>query len=92
MSWMLRTPYLLDAIAGRATLYARADDVEAAWKFVGSYIECFWENSPQVNTYGYSAGPWGPRYSDDLWIKMAWLEESDTCYNEIGSGTLLTIP
>ncbi|MBU2997404.1 glucose-6-phosphate dehydrogenase [Cellulophaga baltica] len=56
---------LLDAMQGDATLYARADEVEAAWSFVDPILN-YWERDENVNTYGYPAGTWGPRNSDDL--------------------------
>ncbi|MDX1328370.1 MAG: glucose-6-phosphate dehydrogenase [Arenibacter sp.] len=56
---------LLDAMQGDATLYARADEVEAAWDFVDPILD-YWENGSDVNIYGYSAGTWGPKNSDDL--------------------------
>lgn len=55
---------LLDAMQGDATLYARADEVEAAWKFVDPILE-YWSNE-DVPTYGYAAGTWGPRNSDEM--------------------------
>ncbi len=55
---------LLDAMQGDTTLYARADEVEAAWKFVDPILK-FWENE-DVPTYGYAAGTWGPRNSDEM--------------------------
>ena len=56
---------LLDAMQGDATLYARADEVEAAWEFVDPILD-YWENNKGVRTYGYSAGVWGPKNADDL--------------------------
>ena len=56
---------LLDAMQGDATLYARADEVEAAWEFVDPILN-YWENGKEVVTYGYSAGVWGPLNSGDL--------------------------
>lgn len=56
---------LLDAMQGDATLYARADEVEAAWEFVDPILQ-YWENGKNVRTYGYSAGVWGPKNADDL--------------------------
>ncbi len=55
---------LLDAMQGDATLYARADEVEAAWAFVDPILE-YWKNS-DAKIYGYSAGVWGPKNADDL--------------------------
>lgn len=56
---------LLDAMQGDATLYARADEVEAAWEFVDPILE-YWKNDRNVKTYGYSAGVWGPKNADEL--------------------------
>ena len=56
---------LLDAMQGDATLYARADEVEAAWEFVDPILD-YWKNGEDVRVYGYSAGVWGPMNSDDL--------------------------
>ena len=55
---------LLDAMQGDATLYARADEVEAAWEFVDPILN-YWKNS-DAKVYGYSAGVWGPENADDL--------------------------
>jgi len=55
---------LLDAMQGDATLYARADEVEAAWTFVDPILE-YWKNSDE-KVYGYSAGAWGPENADEL--------------------------
>ena len=58
---------LLDAIAGDATLFARKDEVEEAWKFV-DYIEEAWhaQSDHSIVMADYPAGSWGPVESDDL--------------------------
>ena len=56
--------FLLDAMQGEATLYARADEVEAAWEFVNPILD-YWKNS-DAKVYGYSAGVWGPENADEL--------------------------
>lgn len=56
---------LLDAMQGDATLYARADEVEAAWEFVDPILD-FWRNGHDARMYGYAAGVWGPENADDL--------------------------
>ncbi|WP_343486002.1 glucose-6-phosphate dehydrogenase [Allomuricauda sp. d1] len=56
---------LLDAMQGDATLYARADEVEAAWEFVDPILD-YWKNAKDVPLYGYAAGVWGPENADDL--------------------------
>ncbi|TAE74229.1 MAG: glucose-6-phosphate dehydrogenase, partial [Verrucomicrobia bacterium] len=57
---------LLDAMAGDATLFARRDEVEEAWRFI-DHIERAWhqsENPPPMA--GYVAGTWGPKEADEL--------------------------
>jgi glucose-6-phosphate 1-dehydrogenase len=56
---------LYDAMLGDSTLYARADAVEAAWKFVAP-IQEVWKNDPAQKIHGYPAGTWGPENVDDL--------------------------
>ena len=56
---------LLDAMQGDATLYARADEVEAAWEFVDPILK-YWQQGEDVVTYGYSAGVWGPKNANEL--------------------------
>jgi len=56
---------LYDVMVGDSTLYARADAVEAAWKFVNPILEV-WKNDPDQKIYGYPAGTWGPENADDL--------------------------
>ncbi len=56
---------LLDAMQGDATLYARADEVEAAWEFVDPILD-YWKNGKDVRMYGYAAGVWGPENADEL--------------------------
>lgn len=57
---------LLDALSGDATLFARRDEVESAWKFIDG-IEEAWHQSPNPpELYTYAAGSWGPREADTL--------------------------
>ncbi len=57
---------LLDAIAGDATLFARRDEVEEAWRFIDS-IESAWHQSPTpLPMAEFIAGTWGPKEADDL--------------------------
>lgn len=56
---------IYDAMAGDSTLYARADAVEAAWKFVAPVQEA-WNNDPSLKIFGYPAGTWGPETADNL--------------------------
>ena len=57
---------LLDAMAGDATLFARRDEVEEAWRFVDE-IEHAWHKSDSPPAMAeYPAGSWGPNEADDL--------------------------
>ena len=57
---------LLDAIAGDATLFARRDEVEEAWKFI-DHIEHAWHQSPTPPPMAeFVAGSWGPQEADQL--------------------------
>jgi glucose-6-phosphate 1-dehydrogenase len=55
---------LTDCMLGDPTLFARADEVEAAWTVIDP-IEASWANAvPELRLY--AAGSWGPRAADDL--------------------------
>ena len=57
---------LLDAMAGDATLFARRDEVEEAWRFI-DHIENAWHKSGSPPPMAeFVAGSWGPREADDL--------------------------
>ncbi|MGB1131338.1 MAG: glucose-6-phosphate dehydrogenase, partial [Haloferula sp.] len=57
---------LLDAMAGDATLFARRDEVEEAWKFI-DHIEHAWHESGEAPAMAeFVAGSWGPKEADDL--------------------------
>ncbi len=56
---------LLDCMLGDSTLYARADAVEASWKFVNPVLDA-WAYDPGIALHGYPAGTWGPQFADDL--------------------------
>ena len=75
---------LLDAMQGDSTLYARADEVEAAWNFVDPILKC-WKESDAVTTFGYAAGTWGPKNSDELIAeKFGWRNPGDLLTDESG--------
>lgn len=57
---------LLDAMSGDATLFARCDEVENAWRFIDA-IEAAWHDSPNPPPLCfYPAGSWGPSEADAL--------------------------
>ncbi len=56
---------LLDCLNGDGTLYARADGVEACWKFIDPILNA-WRENPDIPLYGYPAGTWGPQEANRL--------------------------
>ena len=54
-----------DCIRGDATLFDRADSVEAAWTLVDPILEA-WKNASPPPFPNYPAGSDGPRAVDDL--------------------------
>jgi glucose-6-phosphate 1-dehydrogenase len=56
---------LLDCMLGDATLYARADAVEACWTFVDPILNT-WQKDNSAKLYGYPAGTWGPKEASNL--------------------------
>ncbi len=56
---------LYDCMLGDATLFQRADMVEAGWGVV-STIQDVWKALPSRKFPNYQAGAWGPREADEL--------------------------
>jgi glucose-6-phosphate 1-dehydrogenase len=56
---------LLDALRGDNTLFARGDEVEAAWSVVDDVI-AGWRDMPPLEFPNYEAGSWGPQQADEL--------------------------
>ena len=54
-----------DIILGDATLFMRADQVEAAWRLLQPILEV-WEENPAPDFPNYSAGTWGPEAAEAL--------------------------
>ena len=61
---------LLDAMLGDASLFTRADEVEAAWAIVSPLHEIWreWDHDkdPDSEVCLYEAGTWGPENADQL--------------------------
>ena len=62
---------LLDAMLGDASLFTRADEVEAAWGIVTPIIEHVARSGtrtarPDSDICFYEAGSWGPEAADEL--------------------------
>jgi glucose-6-phosphate 1-dehydrogenase len=67
---------LLDVMEGDATLFMRADQVEAAWKAIEPILHV-WQTRPPVDFPNYAPGSWGPEDAEALiardghnWITM----------------------
>jgi glucose-6-phosphate 1-dehydrogenase len=56
---------ILDALLGDASLFTRADEVEAAWSVVTPIIDA-WADMPQPDFPNYASGSWGPAAADEL--------------------------
>jgi glucose-6-phosphate 1-dehydrogenase len=50
---------LMDAMHGDSTLFARRDEVEAAWERVTPLLDA-WRDNPPLDHPNYEAGTWGP--------------------------------
>jgi glucose-6-phosphate 1-dehydrogenase len=56
---------ILDALLGDASLFTRADEVEAAWSVVTPIINS-WADMPAPHFPDYAAGTWGPEAATEL--------------------------
>ena len=56
---------IYDSMKGDSTLFARTDEVMAAWKFLMPVLNA-WKNDESIPLYGYPAGTWGPERADEL--------------------------
>ncbi len=59
---------LLDVMLGDATLFMRADQVEAAWDIITPVIEV-WKNTTPADFPNYAGGSWGPEEAEALIAK-----------------------
>jgi glucose-6-phosphate 1-dehydrogenase len=66
---------LYDCMLGDATLFQRADMVEAAWAAIEPVIDV-WKALPARGFPNYAAGSWGPKEAEELMAKdhRAWRE------------------
>lgn len=56
---------LYDCMIGDATLFQRADMVEAGWRVVDPILDV-WKALPPRKFPNYAAGSWGPKEADSL--------------------------
>jgi len=66
---------LLDIVKGDATLFMRADQIEASWKVIMPVLEA-WSANPPLNFPNYPAGTWGPETANVLIAQdgRSWLQ------------------
>jgi glucose-6-phosphate 1-dehydrogenase len=58
---------LLDCMLGDATLFAREDEVEEAWRFCSAILDGWRAHPPKVDDLpNYEAGSWGPQSARDF--------------------------
>ena len=55
----------LDCMLGDQTLYTRADEVEASWRWI-SRLHTEWAQTPSRDVPKYEAGTWGPSEAEHL--------------------------
>lgn len=55
---------ILDALAGDASLFSRADSTEATWEICDPILQAWKANLAPM--YKYAPGSWGPKESDEL--------------------------
>jgi glucose-6-phosphate 1-dehydrogenase len=72
---------LLDVIRADATLFMRADQVEAAWGVITPLLQA-WEAEEPIDFPNYQAGSWGPESTEVLiardgrsWLQPALVQE-----------------
>jgi glucose-6-phosphate 1-dehydrogenase len=68
---------LLDAMTGDASLFARADEVEAAWSIIDP-IMAAWRTSGKPEMLEYEPGFWGPTKATD-WMAAQGRSWFDAC-------------
>ena len=56
---------IYDCMLGDATLFQRADMVEAGWSVITPILDV-WKALPPRNFPNYASGAWGPKEADDL--------------------------
>lgn len=59
---------LEDSMIGDSTLFTRSDAVEASWRFFDPILKA-WQ-AEDFPLYGYPAGSWGPKQSDELFAGL----------------------
>ena len=56
---------LLDALNGDASLFARSDEIENAWRLIDPILHK-WESGEGWPVASYAPGSWGPNEADEM--------------------------
>ncbi len=56
---------LLDAVAGDASLFTRADEIELSWAVIDPFVKS-WQTELASQLYPYAQGTWGPIAADQF--------------------------
>ncbi|HVN54365.1 MAG TPA: glucose-6-phosphate dehydrogenase, partial [Anaerolineaceae bacterium] len=73
---------LLDLIMGDATLFMRADQIEAAWKVLAPILDAWTNNSP-AGFPNYPSGAWGPESAETLIARDGRSWQFSTPFDEV---------
>jgi glucose-6-phosphate 1-dehydrogenase len=75
---------LHDCMMGEATLFQRADQVEAGWSVVAPIQEA-WKSETAPSLANYEAGSWGPKEADELLTRdgRAWEQTHNVSQNRL---------
>jgi len=68
---------LLDVLLGDPSLFARADEVELAWKIIDPFVAA-WAQTDRPPPHTYAVGEWGPD-SSRQWMERQGREWLDVC-------------
>jgi glucose-6-phosphate 1-dehydrogenase len=77
---------LVDVMLGDATLFAREDEVEEAWRYCTSILDGWAAHPPAIDEFpNYQAGSWGPHQADELLTRdgRAWRNPSSPSLHAI---------
>jgi glucose-6-phosphate 1-dehydrogenase len=70
---------LVDALKGDASLFARSDGIEAAWKLMDPIV-LGWESAPDAPPlHSYAMGSWGPEAAEELTAREHHAWRMDCC-------------
>ena len=81
---------LLDALKGDASLFARSDEIEAAWRLIDPVLHGYTATPELSPICEYPVESWGPAEADALLAKEGhvWRSGCQSC----GGGAFCTIP